>query len=326
MTTSGTTTLSSTALELITEAYELIRVAKDGESLQPEDTDAALRKLNLMVKAWQADGLHLWTKSEGVLFLVSSQASYAVGGSDSITANSATASDVVQTALSAAAIAGATSISVDSISGIADDDYIGIELTDGTIQWTVVNGAPSGVTIALDAALTGAASDDGVVYAYTTKLNRPARLLSARRRSADGTEIPLTIIERPDYFDQPNKTNTATPTMVYYDPQRVTGQFYFWSTPSATTDTIRFTFERPLEKFDALTNTADFPDEWLEPIAYNLAYRLAPGTSFPLSERALLRTDALAMKDKLLGFDREYGSVFLQPDFTAGGGFPGDGA
>lgn len=321
MATSGITTSTFTALELITEAYELIRVAVDGEALQSESTDTALRKLNLMIKAWQADGLHLWTKAEGVLFLVGSQAPYAIGGSDSITANSATASDVVQTALSAAAVAGATSISVDSITGIADDDYIGIELADGTIQWTFVNGTPTGITVAIDTALTGAASDDGVVYCYTTKLNRPARLLSARRRSADGQEIPLTIMERPDYFDQPNKTNTAAPTMVYYDPQRVTGQLYFWSTPAATTDTIRFTFERPLEKFDALTNTADVPDEWQETIAYNLAYRLAPGTSFPLSERGLLRTDALAMKDKLLGFDREYGSAFLQPDFTAGGGF-----
>lgn len=321
MTSSGVTTYNATALELITEAYELIRVAIDGEALTSESSDTALRKLNLMVKAWQSDGLHLWTKSEGVLFLVDSQAAYALGGTGT-TANCALASDVVQTALSAAAIAGATSISVDSITGIADDDYIGIELSDGTVQWTVVNGTPTGSAIAIDTALTGAASDDGVVFSYTTKILRPTRLLSARRRSADSSiDIPLTIIERPDYFDQPNKSLAATPTMAYYDPQLVTGQLYLWSAPSDETETIRFTFERPLEQFDALTNTADFPQEWLEPIAYNLAYRLAPGTSFPLSERALLRTDAMEMKAKLLGFDREYGSVFLQPDFAAGGGY-----
>lgn len=320
MTTSGAADFNATALEIVTEAYELLRVGIDGEALTVEDTDIALRKLNLMVKAWQADGLHLWTKSEGVLFLVDSQAAYALGGSGT-TANCALASDVVQTALSAAAIAGATSISVDSITDIADDDYIGIELSDGTVQWTVVNGTPTGLAIAIDTALTGAASDDGVVYAYTTKILRPTRLLGARRQSSDGTEIPLTVIERADYFDQPNKSQAATPTLAYYDPQLVTGQLYLWSAPSDETDTIRFTFERPLEQFDALTNTADVPQEWLETLAYNLAYRLAPGSSLPLPERALLRTDALEMKAKLLGFDREYASVFIQPDFTAGGGY-----
>lgn len=319
MTTSGTTTSTLTALELITEAYELIRVGKDGESLQSEDTDAALRKLNLMIKAWQADGLHLWTKAEGVLFLVGSQASYAIGGG--ATDHCSLASGVVQTSLTAANVAGNTVLTVASITSIAKSDFIGVQLADGSLQWTTVSVAPSGSSVTLAAALTQATASGAAVYTYRTKILRPARLLSARRRSAAGSETPLTILERPDYFDQPNKTNTATPTMVYYDPQRVTGQLYFWSTPAATTDTIRFTFERPLEKFDALTNTADVPDEWQETIAYNLAYRLAPGTGFPLPERALLRTDALAMKDKLLGFDREYGSVFVQPDFTAGGGF-----
>lgn len=321
MTTSGATSFNPAALTLITEAFALIRVGIGGEPLTVEDTDTALLSLNLMVKAWQADGLHLWTKSEAVLFLVADQAAYALGGTGT-TANCALASDVVQTALSAAAIAGATSISVDSITGIADADHIGIALADGTLQWTTVNGTPAGSAIALDAALTGAASAAGVVYAYTTKLLRPTRLLSARSRaSGSNVDVPITIIERPDYFDQPNKTLGATVTMVYYDPQLVTGQLYVWSAASVETDTIRFTFERPLEQFDALTNTADLPQEWLETLTYNLAYRLSPKYSFPLNERALLRNDALAMKEKLLGFDREYGSVNFQPDFTGGGGY-----
>lgn len=321
MTTSGATSFNLAALTIITEACALIRVGVEEEPLTDAQAEDALRSLNLMMKAWQADGLHLWTKAEGVLFLVDSQAAYGLGGTTG-TANCALASDVVQTALSAAAIAGATSISVDSITGIADDDYIGIELSDGTVQWTVVNGTPTGTTVHIDTAFTGAASDDGVVYCYTTKIPRPTRLLSARRRSSDSAiDIPLTIIERADYFDQPNKSLAAIPTLAYYDPQLVTGSLYLWPAPSDETDTIRFTFERPLEQFDALTNTADLPQEWLEALSYNLAYRLSAKYSFPIQERGLLRTDALAMKEKLLGFDREYGSVFIQPDFTAGGGF-----
>lgn len=320
MSTSGLTLYNPSCLDLITESYALIRVGIEGEPLTAEQAAEALRSLNLMVKAWQADGLHLWTKTEAVLFLVADQVSYALGGTTSD--NCALASDVVQTALAIAAISGATSITVDDAIDIGEGDYIGVELSDGTLQWTTVDEDPSGSVVPLATALTGAALASGVVYAYTTKLLRPTRVLSARRRASDSNvDVPITIIERPDYFDQPNKTQGATTTMVYYDPQLVTGVLYVWSAASVETDTIRFTFERPLEQFDALTNTADLPQEWLETLSYNLAYRLAPKYGFPLNERALLRNDAEAMRGKLLGFDREYGSVNFQPDFSAGGGY-----
>lgn len=320
MTTSANTDFNPAVLDLIAEAYAIIRVGIEGEPLTAEQAAEALRSLNLMVKAWQADGLHLWTKTEAVLFLASGQAAYGLGGD--VTTNCALASDVAQSSLTVDALSGATSITVDDATGIVEDDYIGIELADGTMQWTTVDEDPAGLVVPLAAALTGAASSSGVVYAYTTKLLRPTRLLNVRRRaSASNVDVPLTIMERPDYFDQPNKTQPATTTLVYYDPQLVTGVLYLWEAASVETDTIRFTFERPLEQFDELTNTADLPQEWLETLTYNLAYRLAPKYSFPLNERALLRNDAELMKQKLLGFDREFASVFFQPDFTAGGGY-----
>ena len=55
-------------------------------------------------------------------------------------------------------------IDVDSISGIADDDGIGITLDDGTVQWTTVNGTPSGNTVTLAEDLDGDAAAGNVVY------------------------------------------------------------------------------------------------------------------------------------------------------------------
>lgn len=49
--------------------------------------------------------------------------------------------------------AGATSMTVASIVGFANDQYIGINLTDGTQHQTRINGAPSGVTITFDDAI-----------------------------------------------------------------------------------------------------------------------------------------------------------------------------
>ncbi len=326
MTTSGSAAYNPNVLQIITQALALIRVGAEGEPINAAMTNDALTSLNLMVKAWQADGLHLWTKEEGVLFLVTGQPAYGMGGTTAD--NSCLSDDLVTTALSADASTGAFTILVDSIVGIASGDHIGIQTDGYTVQWTTVNGAPSGSTVTITDALTADASEDGIVFAYTTKMVRPTRVLQARRRTLTNggdpqtiIDVPVIIQERPDYFDQPNKFAQSTVTQIYYSPQLVTGLMYVWATDQNETDTIRFTFERPLEDFTNLVQTADFPQEWIETLSYNLAYRLAPKYSFPLNERALLRTDALEMKQKLMGFDREYGSVFIQPDYTAGGGF-----
>lgn len=285
---------------------------------------SAARSFNLMIKAWDADGLHLWTKTEGVIFLQYGVPQYGLGGSNST--RSCLYDDLVATALAADALAGATQITVDSATGIASGDPIGVELDGNLLQWTTVNGAPVGNVITLTAPLTGDVLTDGAVFSYSTKLERPTRLLQARRRifspdMQDWNDIWLTIQERPDYYNQPNKYQASTETMIYYDPQLVTGIINLWSAPSDETDLVLFTFERPLQDITELPQTADFPQEWLETLAWNLAYRLAFKTSFPLDERTQLGVVAAAMHEKLKGFDKEYGTVSFQPDFTSQGGF-----
>ncbi len=73
MATSNSANFNQTVLEIITEAYSLIRVGVEEEELTDAQAQEARRALNAMVKSWNADGLHLWCKDEGVLFLVASQ-------------------------------------------------------------------------------------------------------------------------------------------------------------------------------------------------------------------------------------------------------------
>lgn len=315
MATSGSINFDQTVLEIITEAYALIRVGVEEEALTNSQAQEGRRALNTMFKSWNADGLHLWCKQEAVLFLVADQQKYQLGNSSSD--HSALETDVVETAVATAASSGASSLVVDSITGIAASDNIGIELDDGTMQWTTASGAPSGSTITLADTLTDDVAVDNVVYAYTTKINRPTRVLQARHRNydaSDPTEIIMTKLERPDYFGLPNKSSDGTPTNFYYDRQKDEGFLYLWPTSDNAIDTVRFTVERPLEDLDTLPENVDFPKEWLLPLAFNLAYILSYRHSFPLAERRQLGADAMVLKEKLLGFDREYGSVFFQPD------------
>lgn len=323
-TTSGNISFNPSARQIIEEAFSLIRVGTNGEPLDAADAQQGMRTLNLMVKAWMADGLHLWTKEEGVLFLESGTPQYGLGGNTE--ARSCLYSDLTASWLTADALAGDSVITIDDPGEIENGAAIAVEIGGNLLQWNTVNGNPVGNLIRLTYPLDEDVSANAAVFSYSEKLVRPTRLLQARRRifapdRQDWNDIWLTILERPAYFEQPTKQQAGTETMIYYSPQLVTGLMYLWQAPSNETDLVLFTFERPLQDFTALTQTADFPQEWIETLAYNLAFRLAFKYSFPLDERTQLGIIAEGMKQKLLSFDREYGSVNFQPDFSQGGGY-----
>jgi hypothetical protein len=140
---------------------------------------------------------------------------------------------------------------------------------------------------------------------------RPLRITSARL-SVSSIETPLQEMSRQEYFDLPNKTSSGRPTGYYYDPQLTLGKIYLWPTvATGVTATLKFSYQRTVEDFDAAANTPDFPQEWLECLAYNLAARLAPkfGTTVGVEVAAI----AIASLDDLMGWDREPASVFFQP-------------
>lgn len=140
---------------------------------------------------------------------------------------------------------------------------------------------------------------------------RPLRISSVRL-SVSGIELPLQEVSRSEYFDLPNKTSSGRPSIWYYDPQLSLGKIYLWPTlATGVTATLKFSYQRTPEDFDAAGNEPDFPQEWLECLAYNLAARLAPkfGTTVGPEVAAI----AIASLDDLMGWDREPASVFFQP-------------
>lgn len=83
MATSGSTDYSETRSSIIKDALIEIGAHDVSETVDAETGAYAARKLNRMLKAWQADGINLWRLSEGNVALVASQASYTMGGTGS---------------------------------------------------------------------------------------------------------------------------------------------------------------------------------------------------------------------------------------------------
>lgn len=75
MSTSGTTTYTLTALEVIEKAFHRLGKASEGESLSARMASDGMSSLNLLLKDLQAE-IHLWTKTEGTVAMVADQEGY----------------------------------------------------------------------------------------------------------------------------------------------------------------------------------------------------------------------------------------------------------
>ena len=150
----------------------------------------------------------------------------------------------------------------------------------------------------------------------TAYLQRPTRVFFPTRYTiATTAEVPMVQISREEYATLPNKATAGTPVQVYYSPQVSTGILYVWPVPSGTTDKIILTVDRILEDVGNDESTFDLPPEALEMLKFNLALRLAPEYSLPPQTFAIIEKYALALKEKVEGFQRDNASVFFQPAY-----------
>lgn len=79
MSLSGTAIYKIDRDELIAGAYRMIRVIDPSEAPNARLNEAANEQLNLMLKSWMADGMHLWVIKNQSLALVQGQQSYTLG-------------------------------------------------------------------------------------------------------------------------------------------------------------------------------------------------------------------------------------------------------
>ena len=306
MGTSGSVDYSVTRNNIIYEALELIGAYAPGETPSNEDINSCARTLEMMIKTWQAEGVALWKNKEHILFQTYEGYEYDLGPSGD---HACLVSDYVKTEISTAAASGATSIIVDSITGIADGDYIGIELDDKSLQWSTVNGDPAGSTVELDDALTDTVAVDNHVYAYTTIANRPLDIIEARIRYPNETEVPLEIISLTDYTSLSSKTSTGIANQLLFEPQTTNARIRIWPACSDVQYVIPFTGRMPLEDFDAATNNPDFPQEWFLALAYNLSVNVAP--KFGAKDVGDIKDLAIYYKENCRTFDEEHTSIFF---------------
>jgi hypothetical protein len=188
-------------------------------------------------------------------------------------------------------------------------DHVGIELDDGTVQWTYIVAALSTTLTLLDS-LTDDVAVDKHIYSYTTKTSRPSMIVEARRVMPAGQETPMLVQSRDDYMLLSDKTTEGTPTQLWYDKQLTNGTMYIWPEPDDTQVYIKFTAQIPLQDVDNLSNNLEVAQEWYEAVAWNLAVRLFPKYQRPIDP--LVAAMAVQFLDDAMIEDSENASTQIQ--------------
>lgn len=319
MATSGSYNYTDQRNQLITDALSKIGAISDDET--PSDSDMSLgnRTLNRMVKAWQAQELHLWTKETGILIPQKNQRQYQIYGSGDF---STVDNELQKTTLTAAVIATNTALTVSDSTGFVAGDYIGIVLDTNFIYWDVINTVPNSTTINIVTGMSGAAASGKYVFGFTTKLDQPYKIYSANRYLVNGAiDVPMDPLEYQRYFELPNKEQTGTPISYNYVKSRDYGLINVWLVPENIDYLIKFTYHRRIQDFDTSANTPDFPDEWLEALMLNLAFKLSAHFGKNVgNDYIALEKEATDSLNLVLGSDFEEGAIYLQPDYEGGYG------
>ena len=120
-----------------------------------------------------------------------------------------------------------------------------------------------------------------------------------------------------------NKSSTGRSNQLYYNPPGAVateqiGLLYLYPTPDTDTASnyrLYITAMYSLMDFDASTDTADFPSFYYNALAWGLADQLSYEYGVPFAQQAMITKKAETHKEKALGFDREEGSVYLQPEW-----------
>lgn len=298
--------------DIITEALELLGVLGEGETPTTDQLNSSSRSLNMIIKAWQADGLNLFAVTTEYLFTQKDQLEYALVDS---TPDHFTRS-FVETTFLTDVDSGTSIFDVTSTADLNVDDNIGLA-SGGDVQWTTIFSINSATSITTNDVLENDHSAGETVYAYTTTSQRPMKIMEAYIHiQSSGTDIPIGHISRRRYDRLSVKDTEGVVNQFYYDPQIGTGNFFVWPTSDDEKNYVIMKTQRTLSDLDTDSDNPEVPQEWYLALCYALAVAVAPKYGTPDQLYYKIERQFNTYYQAAFEFDEElYTSVYFTVDY-----------
>jgi len=319
MAVSGSFNHSMSRTNLIEAALRKIDVLAEGQSASTNQLTYGAEALNNILKAWMSDDFAVWYhKLVYVYPIASTQTSKILlgptGGNASL--------ELGLTKLTAAAAATDTALTVsitaaiDVVGTTADADVIGIELDDGTIDWTTISSGGGTASLVIASGLSSAAASGNRVYFYTTILPaRPERILDAWWVDAvSAARRPLQIKSESTLRSLGNLTTEGQIVEVNYIPTLTDGTLTVWPRWEDGSSYLEIRCQYPFDDMDAASDTLAFPQHWYMAVVYALAQALAPEYGTDLQKWSIIKQEAKEWKDLAEEGSTEGTSVTVSPE------------
>lgn len=329
MALSGNFSFTLTREEIIGAALRKIGVIAEGQTVSDVQLDEASQALNVMLKAFQSDGLPLWYMKTGYLLPVSNTNLALLGE-----ATTHWTDEIVITRLTANAAALAATIEVETavtagpeivdVWGVTtNSDQMGIELDDDTIHWTSITSGGGTSTLNFPSAIPSAASTGNRVYTYSSTAARPEGVQNVWRvTSSSGLRVPvepmpiamlqgISFQQTQGYVTHWNYIETINEV-----PGTGGGRFRIWPRFGDGRDYLEVWYQHPFDDLSATGDSLSFPSTWFEAIIYGLAMRLADEYGIPDSMYKRVASQAVVMKGVAEESTNEGLSLYIQPSMN----------
>lgn len=310
---------------IISSALRKLQVLELGVAPDADTITNAAQALNVMIKAWQSNGIKLWTIQNYTIPLVAAQNQYSIGNVKirSGTVTITQASPAVITYTGHGFIYGSPVV-------FSTTGALPTGLTAGTTYYVLTTPTANTFTVAATVggvAINTSSAGSGVHTCTTTTpatvdktADKPLKVIQAWIRNIQATpniDIPVQILSRQEYNILGSKRSTGLINSVFYDPRTTYGDVYTYLTPDtnvATNYQLYIVVQLPIQDVLLGTDIPDFPTEWMQALIWGLADELAVEYGVPLNARQEIGMKAMKYRTDLEDWDVETTSTLFTPD------------
>lgn len=281
MPTSGSVDFSVSRDDIIVEAMQQIGALGQEETPSFADITDCSRTLNMLVKQYQgsadfSQGVKIWSRKRHIAFMNGfNQIQLGQYGDPSAASGFATS------VLTGSEATAQTAIGVASEADFTNGDSVGVVLDTGSIYWATLTSKSAG-NLNITPGLPSPAAQGNRVFGYTARTVRPLSIIRvALREYIDNNGLryndtlldPMTDGYLAAIFD---KRAVSTPSKWYYEPQLAAPILCLDCVPNDPEKVLFIEYVAPIEDFDSMNDTPDYPQEWFLALSLNLAKLICP--------------------------------------------------
>ena len=156
-------------------------------------------------------------------------------------------------------------------------------------------------------------------YVFYRLRETVAPTFSLRQLSFSYTQqdIPLSRLNRDDYWNLPNKQFESQRSLQYWFDRQITPQMYLWPIPNDDFQVFQLIIEKQLQDVGTLTNELYVPNRWIAAIQKQLSHQVAmqlPGVDLPRIQ--YLEQQANLWYEMAAAEERDKSPIYYTPNIS----------